>query len=150
MTDNFVLPPRFLEGWTVLAVDDETTSLDIIRQVLSPYGAVVVTAQNAHDGLQLAKTARPKFILSDISMPVIDGWQMLNMFKQDAATEAIPVIALTMYALKGDKELALRRGFYNYILKPLDPFTFLTQVVMILADIPEIAAELDSRLRTPG
>jgi CheY-like chemotaxis protein len=130
-----------LAGWTVLVIDDEPDSLYVASRLLRHYGAVVSTAPNGKEGLQLAKTVRPKLIVSDISMPVMDGWDLINALKNDRTLLDIPVIALTAHAMTGDRERALSAGFHNYLTKPLTPATFIRDLLILLVDVPEFAAQ---------
>jgi CheY-like chemotaxis protein len=131
-----------LKGWVVLVVDDELDSQEVAGRILRHYGAYVHTAFNGKFGLELAHNVRPRFIMSDLSMPVMDGWEMLNQLKQDEVTMDIPVVALTAHALNGDREKALAAGFDNYMSKPLTPKTFMSDLLDLLTKIPELAAEL--------
>jgi CheY-like chemotaxis protein len=131
-----------LKGWVVLVVDDELDSQEVAGRILRHYGAFVHTAFNGKFGLELAHNVQLRFILSDLSMPVMDGWEMLKRLKRDSDTNDIPVIALTAHALNGDREKALAAGFDNYMSKPLTPKTFMSDLLNLLANIPDLAAEL--------
>jgi CheY-like chemotaxis protein len=131
-----------LKGWTVLVVDDELDSQEVASRILRHYGAYVHTAFNGKFGLELACRVRPKFIISDLSMPVMDGWEMLKEIKLNPATRDIPVIALTAHAMVGDRERAIAAGFHNYLTKPLTVKTFMGNLMQLLVDIPGFAVEL--------
>ncbi len=132
--------PRLFQGWKVLVVDDEPDSLEVATRMLKLAGAEVLTAENGRDGLEIARQWKPRFILSDLSMPVMDGWKMLDQLRHNLATRDIPVIALTAHDMPGDRERVFAAGFHNYIAKPLDPTKFIRQLANILLDIPNIAA----------
>jgi CheY-like chemotaxis protein len=132
-----------MAGWTVLIVDDEPDSLDVAGTLLEMVGVEVLTANNGKEGLQQAKTRRPKFIISDLSMPEMSGWEMLKHLKEDLSTQDIPVIALTAHAMRGDRERAVAAGFHNYLSKPLRPETFINDLLRLLIDIPQMAVVLD-------
>lgn len=131
-----------LNGWVVLIVDDEEDSLDVARRLLKKTGAVVITAENGEEALAKVREQRPKFIISDLSMPVMDGWLLMQALNENRATANIPVIALTAHSMGGDRERAMQAGFVNYITKPLDPQKFLEQLLVILAAIPELNLHL--------
>jgi CheY-like chemotaxis protein len=131
-----------IAGWTVLVVDDEPDSLEVASTLLEMAGVVVLTARNGKDGLEQAKTHRPNFIISDLSMSEMSGWEMLKHLKEDVATQNIPVIALTAHAMRGDRERAVAAGFHNYLSKPLRPETFISDVLKLLVDIPQMAGML--------
>jgi CheY-like chemotaxis protein len=75
-------------------------------------------------------------------MPNMSGWQMLHTLKNDIATRDIPVIALTAHAMKGDRQRAMEVGFHNYLVKPLQPETFINDLLRLIVDIPEFADRL--------
>jgi len=131
-----------LQNWTVVVVDDEPDSLEVAVRILRHYGAEVQTAINGFDGLKRIRSVRPKLVISDLSMPEMDGWGMLGELKLDRTTMEIPVIALTAHAMVGDRERAIMAGFHNYLTKPLTPATFMKDLLVLLTDIPAFANEL--------
>jgi CheY-like chemotaxis protein len=131
-----------LQNWSVVVVDDEPDSLEVAVRILRHYGADVHTAINGADGLRTIRNLRPKLVISDLSMPEMDGWGMLGELKLDRATLDIPVIALTAHAMVGDRERAIMAGFHNYLTKPLTPATFMKDLLVLLNDIPAFAQEL--------
>jgi len=133
--------PKVLEKWTVLVVDDEEDSLDVASRLLKMAGARVYSAGNGLEALDLIKQNKPDFILSDLSMPEMDGWALMHTLNKDRATSDIPVIALTAHAMTGDRQRALSAGFVNHITKPLDPEKFIQQLLNILTDLPQFKAE---------
>ncbi|HEX2905266.1 MAG TPA: response regulator [Phototrophicaceae bacterium] len=134
------LPRDLLQDWKVLVVDDDPDSLDVAARLLRFYSADVTTATNGKEGLAAVRASRPRFIISDLSMPEMDGWEMLFELKNNRATQEIPVIALTAHAMFGDRDRAISAGFHNYLTKPLTPATFMKDLVILLLDIPELAA----------
>src|SRR5258708_30267821 len=135
--------PRLFENWDVLVVEDEPDSLEVARRMLQMAGANVFTATNGRDALEILKTTKPRFILSDLSMPVMDGWELLYELKRNRPTLDMPVIALTAHSMPGDRERAITGGFHNYISKPLDPPKFIQQLMNILVDIPTSGVFVD-------
>ncbi len=137
--------PRAFVGWEVLVVDDERDNLEIARRLLEMAGATVTMASTGKEALEKVKThtSAYKFILSDLSMPEMDGWELLYMLKQEPRTQNIPVIALTAHAMVGDRERGIAAGFHNYITKPLDPTKFIRQLVTLLRDVPEYKSLLE-------
>jgi len=131
-----------LKGWTIVVVDDDPGSLDVATMILEFYGATVHSAMNGQDGLALVKSVRPRFVISDLSMPMMDGWTMMDEIKQDAGVAEIPVIALTAHAMVGHRERAIAQGFHNYLTKPLTPETFIHDLLALLVDIPVLAVAL--------
>ncbi len=131
-----------LKDWNVLVVDDDPMSLMVAAMILKHHGASVHTAANGEQGLEMAKSLQPRFIISDLSMPVMDGWAMIDELKRDLATQSIPAIALTAHAMVGDREKAIAAGFHNYLTKPLTPATFMKDLLRLLNAIPGFAGEL--------
>jgi two-component system, cell cycle response regulator DivK len=136
-----------LEGWVVLVVEDEPDSLDVAQRILKHYEAEVHTAANGRDGLEIARHLRPRFIISDLSMPVMDGWELIHELKLGRDTMDIPVIALTAHAMIGDRERAIAAGFHNYLTKPLTVGNFMRDLMRVLTDIPQLSALLDKEKR---
>jgi CheY-like chemotaxis protein len=130
---------RILRGKVVLVIDDEPDSLEVASILLEMYEAKVITAVNGREGLELARKLRPFFIISDLSMPEMSGWEMIKALKKDRATLDIPVIALTAHAMEGDRTRAIGAGFHNYLTKPLKPTTFIQDLLNLVVDIPAIA-----------
>lgn len=131
-----------LNGWAVLIVDDDLDNLTIVKALLSHHGAETHTAINGQQGLEMAQSLQPTFIITDLSMPVMNGWEMVKTLKQDSDTADIPVIALTAHAMVGDRERALAAGCHNYLSKPIIPDVFLDDLLALLADIPQLAEKI--------
>lgn len=123
--------------WKVLIVDDEPDSLEVAARVLKFHGATVYLAANGLEGLAKARQIGPTFILSDISMPQMDGWEMRYELENDPRTMAIPVVALTAHGMPGDRERAIAAGFQYYLTKPLSPITLLDDLLKLFADHKE-------------
>jgi two-component system, cell cycle response regulator DivK len=132
--------PAVFDNWIVLLVDDEQDSLEVAQMLLQMAGAKVLTATNGVEALSILKTTKPKFILSDISMPEMNGWQMMDLISRDRFLRDIPVIALTAFAMPGDRDKAIEAGFANHITKPLEPSKFIGQLVNLLAEMPEVSS----------
>jgi two-component system, cell cycle response regulator DivK len=137
------IPRDLLTGWDILVIDDEEDSLEVAQIILDEYGANVHTARDGAEGLEVVNRIRPKFVISDISMPVVDGWGFIHEMKKDRATAEIPVIALTAHAMVGDRERAIGAGFNNYLTKPLTATTFIYDLVRLLIEIPILANDLN-------
>ena len=103
----------------VLIVEDNERNLRLVRDVLGHAGFDVVCACDAEAGIALARERRPDVILMDINLPGISGVEALARLRADAATAAIPVAALTAYAMKEDRARLLAAGFDAYLEKPV-------------------------------
>jgi CheY-like chemotaxis protein len=137
------LPKDLLKGWDIVVIDDEEDSLLVAQVILDEYGASTHTASNGKEGLAVIRAVRPKFVISDLSMPVLDGWGLISEMLNDPALREIPAIALTAHAMVGDRERAIAVGFHNYLTKPLTVETFIQDLVNLLIDIPAMANELN-------
>jgi CheY-like chemotaxis protein len=142
MTD-FDVPDDLLDNWCVVVIDDEPDSLEVAEIILDAYGADVHTGCNGLEGLELVRRIRPRFVISDISMPEMDGWGFIHELKNDPALMDIPAIALTAHAMVGDRERAIAAGFHNYLTKPLTADTFIYDLMKLLIDIPELSEHLN-------
>ena len=107
-------------GKTILIVEDEPRNLKLFRDLLQRFGFVTVEATDGEQCVELARTRKPDLILMDIMMPKMDGLEATRLLKADAETKHIPIIALTSYAMKGDRERTLAAGCDEYIAKPVD------------------------------
>ena len=136
------IPRNVLDGWDVLVVDDEPDSLEVASRLLRHYGAQVRTATNGEEALNTVREKRPTVVISDLSMPVLDGWGLIFALKQNRSTIDLPVIALTAHAMVGDRDRAISAGFHNYLIKPLTPSTFIKDLLRLLVEIPEFAEPL--------
>lgn len=117
-----------LTTWTVVVVDDEPDSIEVVTDVLEFHGARVHSTSNGHEALDLATALKPTFILTDLSMPGMDGWALLSHLKKNPALMNIPVIALTAHAMTGDAERVLAAGFTGYLSKPLAVMTLISDI----------------------
>ncbi|MBL8161977.1 MAG: response regulator [Anaerolineae bacterium] len=127
-----------LSHWTVLAVDDEPDSLEVLAEVLDMSDATVQTANGGGDALRQLATLRPTLIITDISMPEIDGYSLLRKLRKIEGLADTPVIALTAHAMKGDRELIMRAGFNGYLTKPLRIDTMLDLLFEQLPDLKPV------------
>lgn len=125
--------PNFLENWVILVVDDHYDNVTVAQTTLEYYGATVHIANNGQDGLALAQSVQPKVILLDLSMPIMNGWDMLDALRRDPTTRYIPTIAVTAYAMNNDRERVLEVGFDGYIAKPYDVLNLVSQVQAVVA-----------------
>jgi two-component system cell cycle response regulator DivK len=118
---------------TVLVVEDNPANMTLAVLLLQREGHTVITAPDAEAGLTLARAERPDLILMDVQLPGMDGLEATALLKRDEATRAIPVIALTALAMKGDEERIRGAGCDAYIAKPMRYREFLAVVADQLA-----------------
>jgi two-component system cell cycle response regulator DivK len=117
----------------ILVVEDNADNMKLAVFLLESAGHTVLSATDAEAGLTLARAERPNLILMDIQLPGMDGLEAAALLKRDNATRAIPVIALTALAMKGDEQRILEAGCDGYIAKPLRYREFLAAVAAQLA-----------------
>jgi len=117
----------------VLIVEDNAANMTLATFILESAGHVAIPALNAEAGLAIAREQQPDLILMDIQLPGMDGLEATALLKQDDSTRAIPVIALTALAMKGDEERIRTAGCDGYIAKPFSYKDFLASVSVWLA-----------------
>ena len=117
----------------VLLVEDNPANMKLAIFLLQSAGHTVLSASDAEAGLTLARGEHPDLILMDIQLPGMDGLEAIALLKRDHATRAIPVIALTALAMKGDEERIRAVGCDGYIAKPMGHREFLATVAAQLA-----------------
>lgn len=103
----------------ILIVEDVELNRDLLVQLLEDRYQLV-EAENGPRGLELARSERPDLILLDISLPGMDGYEVVRQLRADPNLGRIPLIAVTAHAMAGDQELVFARGFDDYVAKPID------------------------------
>ena len=104
----------------VLLIEDNELNRDMLTRRLERKEFIVSCAEDGQSGIDMAKNEMPDIILLDLSLPVIDGWNVAKQLKADTNTKDIPIIALTAHAMKGDREKALDAGCDDYDTKPVN------------------------------
>ncbi len=112
----------------ILIIDDNAMNRKLFGFLLKKAGYDVFEAEDGKQGVERAKEIIPGLILMDIQMPDMDGITALKALREQEPLKSIPVIAITSYAMKGDRERFLSEGFVDYISKPIDTETFLISV----------------------
>lgn len=113
-----------MAGEKILIVEDNPLNLELATDLLELAGYVVIQAETAEKGIELAKSHMPDLILMDISLPGMDGLAAIEILKQDDTTENIPIVVMTAHTMKGDKEKILASGCESTITKPINTRTF--------------------------
>ncbi len=117
----------------ILVVEDNPANMKLAVSLLGTAGHTVISATDAEAGLAMARDEHPNLILMDIQLPGMDGLEATGLLKRDCATRAIPVIALTALAMKGDEERMRTAGCDGYIAKPVRYHELLATVAAQLA-----------------
>ncbi len=116
----------------VLVIEDNKDNLKIVTYALQRAGYTVIAAESGEDGFKLALQEKPFFILMDINLPGMDGLETTKRIRASEANGNIPIIAITSYAMSGDRERILAAGCNGYIEKPIDPITIVEQIHKLL------------------
>lgn len=104
----------------ILVVEDNPQNRMLLRDLLGFHGFEILEAANGEEGIAAARKEMPDLILMDLQMPVLDGFATGKILKEDPATKHIKIIAVTSFAMVGDRERVLEAGFDDYISKPID------------------------------
>ena len=112
----------------ILVVEDQADNRQIIRDMLAPTDYEITEAENGEEALAAIAKQRPDLILMDIQLPIMDGYEATRRIKADASLRSIPIIAVTSYALVGDRDRIMSAGATAYIEKPINPDTFVSEI----------------------
>ena len=113
---------------TILMIEDNEQNRYLATFLLERQGHRVVSACDGPEGIERAKTLLPDIILLDIQLPEMDGYAVAQALRRNPALQHVPIIAVTSYAMPGDREKAIASGCTGYIEKPIDPDTFVDNV----------------------
>jgi two-component system cell cycle response regulator DivK len=116
---------------TVLLVEDNEQNAYLVKILLEPCGYEVVAASDGQRALEMALTFVPHLILLDIQLPTMDGYTVARRLREIESLREVPIVAVTSYAMLGDREKAIEAGCTGYIEKPIDPETFVTEVEQV-------------------
>lgn len=112
----------------ILYIEDNDQNYYLVQFILTKLGYEVIRARDGREGIEMAKSVQPRLILLDIQLPVMDGYQTARELVKDPLNAGTPIIALTSYAMAGDREKAIAAGCVGYIEKPINPKTFSDQI----------------------
>ena len=115
----------------VLVVEDDKNNMRLIVKLLESEGYETIKAETGEKGVKLAAEKKPDLILMDIKLPGIDGIEATKQIRASGTDGRIIIIALTSYAMAGDREKLMQAGFNGYIEKPLDPYTVIKEIEKI-------------------
>ena len=113
---------------TLLIIEDNEQNLYMMRYLLENSGFEVIGAENGKEGIEKALLYKPKAILLDIQLPEMDGYSVAAELIKYKELETVPIIAVTSYAMVGDREQILSAGATGYIEKPINPDTFVSEI----------------------
>lgn len=112
----------------ILVVEDNETNMYLVTRILTAHGFEVIPAKNGKEGVEMAKKEKPDLILMDIQLPDMDGLQVTKNIRDLEEGKDVHIVALTSYAMAGDRQKALAAGCTGYIEKPINPETFIDEI----------------------
>jgi two-component system cell cycle response regulator len=112
----------------ILVIEDNHANLELMVYLLKAFGYTPLTATQGDVGLDIARRDKPDLIICDIQMPGMDGYAVAKLLKENQHLASVPLVAVTAYAMVGDREKVLAAGFDGYLSKPIDPQTFVATV----------------------
>jgi CheY-like chemotaxis protein len=118
---------------TVLIAEDNATNRELLRELLSMRGHVVIEACNGQEALDMVEQTQPDILLLDIGMPVLDGFGVIRKIRENPRLATLPVLAVTAYAMQGDREKIMKSGFSGYLSKPVDARSLAQELERLLS-----------------
>lgn len=123
-------------GVRVLVVDDQPENLELMTYLLDAFGHETFSARDGEEGVAAVAQVRPDVVVMDLQMPKLNGFEAAAVLKADPELRSIPLVAVTAYAMVGDREKVMAAGFDGYITKPIEPETFVRDVEAHLTPAP--------------
>jgi len=115
-------------GARIVVIEDHPMNMELMTYLLKSFGHTVLPHDDGDGAVELIRNQRPDLVICDIQLPGVDGYEIARQLKADAALAGIPLIAVTAYAMVGDRDRLLDAGFDGYLSKPIEPLRFVTQV----------------------
>ncbi len=113
---------------TGLIIEDNEDNMVLMRRLLDKFGYKTIEATTGKEGFEMTREKRPDFVLLDIQLPDMNGIEVLKMIRENETTKYVCVIAVTSYAMSGDRERLMEAGCDEYIEKPINPEVIITQI----------------------
>ena len=120
----------------ILYVEDNEDNIYMLTRRLGRKGYEVLVATDGKTGVEMASSERPELVLMDLNLPVLDGWEATRRLKAAPETKSIPVIALSAFAMAGDRDRAIEAGCDDYVSKPIDFKLLYSKIESILKNEP--------------
>ncbi len=120
---------------SVLIVEDNELNMKLFSDLLEAHGYAVIQTRNGMEAMGLARSRRPDLILMDIQLPEVSGLEVTKWLKEDEDLRAIPIIAITAFAMKGDEERIREGGCEAYLSKPISVGKFMETVRTYIGDV---------------
>jgi CheY-like chemotaxis protein len=116
----------------ILVIEDNPASLALVTYLLQAFGHTVLPATDGETGLEIARSRSVDLIICDLQLPGLSGYEVLQQVRAEPALAAIPALAVTAFAMVGDRDRVLAAGFDEYIAKPIRPETFVADIERFL------------------
>jgi len=116
----------------ILVIEDNEQNIYLVTYILEAHGYQVFQARDGQAGINMAAQLNPDLILLDIQLPGLDGYGVARQLRQNRNLDHIPIVAVTSYAMVGDRERILTAGCVGYLEKPINPDTFITEIEQYL------------------
>lgn len=112
----------------VLVIEDDAPSLELTLFLLEHAGYATLSARDGAAGLKLAREQQPDLVLCDVQMPLLTGYQLVRALRSDASWTPVPLVAISAFSMRGDRDKALAAGFDGYLPKPIEPEHFVRDI----------------------
>ena len=139
----------------ILIAEDNPTNRELLRELLEIRGYTVEEACDGREALAMVDQALPDILLLDIGMPGLDGFAVVRTIRENPRFVSLPVVAVTAYAMQGDREKIISSGFDGYLSKPVDSASLVDELKRLLGDpnssvTPNQHSEKQPQKRAPG
>jgi two-component system cell cycle response regulator len=112
----------------ILVIEDNPMNMDLMTYLLKSFGHMILTREEGTGAVEFIRNERPDLVICDVQLPGLDGYEIARQLKANEGLSGIPLIAVTAYAMVGDRDNLLASGFDGYISKPIEPSSFVSQV----------------------
>jgi CheY-like chemotaxis protein len=120
----------------ILIIEDNPTHLELMSYLLRAAGHTLYAAADGAEGIECARRTNPDLIVCDMRLPRLDGYEVAQRLKNDPVLRAVPLVAVTSYAMVEDRDMAMASGFDGYLTKPIMPMTFVEELEAFLRPGP--------------
>jgi CheY-like chemotaxis protein len=125
---------------TVLVAEDNPVNCELLRELLEARGYSVIEAPDGQEALRMMAQSHPDIVLLDIGMPVLDGFAVIRKIRENPSLATLPVLAVTAYAMRGDRESVMNAGFDGYLSKPINARALGNEIERLLRSPEDRAA----------
>jgi CheY-like chemotaxis protein len=134
----------------ILVAEDNAVNRELLRELLEARGYTVLEACDGQQALHMIEQTQPELLLLDIGMPVLDGFGVIRKIRENPRLAPLPVVAVTAYAMRGDREKILASGFDGYLSKPLNPSSLTEELERLLTKSTQSADQDQGHGGQPG